>query len=582
MKKFFTTTFACVLGVMIAIVLLSILSVVALTGMVATTETEYVAQPHTILKLDLGTVTERSQEDVMGLLMGNQEKSDGLDNILKAIATAKTSHHIDGIYIDAHGMNMGIATLDRIHRALIDFKESGKFVYAYADTYSQREYLLSAAADSVMLNPVGAVDFRGLAGQVMFWKGLYDKLGIEMQILKVGTYKSAVEPYVNTRMSDANREQTIAYMTPIWNHLLEQLSKDRNLSVEQLNNLADTLLITVEAKELVNRGLIDSLLYRPQMEQFLKDKVGIDTDDDLIFASANEVASMKQPKNKAKDEIAIVYAEGGIDLGETNGVNTAELVEDLTKIQKDKKIKAVVLRVNSPGGSAYGSEQVWAAIEAIKAAGKPVVVSMGDVAASGGYYISCNADRIFANPTTLTGSIGIYGMIPNVEGLVTDKLGITFDGVQTNRYGNFGSFNRAMTPDEHRQMQQYIERGYELFTTHCAEGRGMSLDAIKKIAEGRVWDGQTALKIGLVDELGDLDDAIAWVAQKAGLEQYKTSFYPQQKTAVEQLFEELNKNVQARIAAAYLGEKSYKYLQTLEQCKNLDPLQCRMEEIELY
>ncbi|AHF12023.1 signal peptidase [Barnesiella viscericola DSM 18177] len=581
MKKFFTTTFACVLGVMIAIVLLSILSVVALTGMVATTETEYVAQPHTILKLDLGTVTERSQEDVMGLLMGNQEKSDGLDNILKAIATAKTSRHIDGIYIDAHGMNMGIATLDRIHRALIDFKESGKFVYAYADTYSQREYLLSAAADSVMLNPVGAVDFRGLAGQVMFWKGLYDKLGIEMQILKVGTYKSAVEPYVNTRMSDANREQTIAYMTPIWNHLLEQLSKDRNLSVEQLNNLADTLLITVEAKELVNRGLIDSLLYRPQMEQFLKDKVGIDSDDDLIFASANEVASMKQPKNKAKDEIAIVYAEGGIDLGETNGVNTAELVEDLTKIQKDKKIKAVVLRVNSPGGSAYGSEQVWAAIEAIKAAGKPVVVSMGDVAASGGYYISCNADRIFANPTTLTGSIGIYGMIPNFEGLVTDKLGITFDGVQTNRYGNFGSFNRAMTPDEHRQMQQYIERGYELFTTRCAEGRGMSLDAIKKIAEGRVWDGQTALKIGLVDELGDLDDAIAWVAQKAGLEQYKTSSYPQQKTAVEQLFEELNKNVQARIAAVYLGE-SYKYLQTLEQCKNLDPLQCRMEEIELY
>lgn len=581
MKKFFTTTFACVLGVMIAIVLLSILSVVALTGMVATTETEYVAQPHTILKLDLGTVTERSQEDVMGLLMGNQEKSDGLDNILKAIATAKTNRHIDGIYIDAHGMNMGIATLDRIHRALIDFKESGKFVYAYADTYSQREYLLSAAADSVMLNPVGAVDFRGLAGQVMFWKGLYDKLGIEMQILKVGTYKSAVEPYVNTRMSDANREQTIAYMTPIWNHLLEQLSKDRNLSVEQLNNLADTLLITVEAKELVNRGLIDSLLYRPQMEQFLKDKVGIDSDDDLIFASANEVASMKQPKNKAKDEIAIVYAEGGIDLGETNGVNTAELVEDLTKIQKDKKIKAVVLRVNSPGGSAYGSEQVWAAIEAIKAAGKPVVVSMGDVAASGGYYISCNADRIFANPTTLTGSIGIYGMIPNFEGLVTDKLGITFDGVQTNRYGNFGSFNRAMTPDEHRQMQQYIERGYELFTTRCAEGRGMSLDAIKKIAEGRVWDGQTALKIGLVDELGDLDDAIAWVAQKAGLEQYKTSSYPQQKTAMEQLLEELNKNVQSRIAAAYLGE-SYKYLQTLEQCKNLDPLQCRMEEIELY
>lgn len=581
MKKFFTTTFACVLGVLIAGFLLSILSVFALTGMVVTTETTYTPSPNTILKLDLGTVTERSQEDVMGFLLGNQEKSDGLDNIVKAIETAKTNKNIAGIYIDASGMNMGIATLDRIHRALVDFKESGKFIYSYADTYSQREYLLSAAADSVVLNPVGAIDFRGLAGQITFVKGLYDKLGIEMQVLKVGTYKSAVEPYINTQMSDANREQTMAYMTPIWNHLLEQLSKDRNIPVEQLNHLADTLLTTVDAKVLVAKGLVDTLMYRPQMDEFLKAKAGIDPDDDLTFASANEVASIKQPKNKAKDEIAIVYAEGGIDMGEPNGVNTAALVEDLTDISKDENIKAVVLRVNSPGGSAYGSEQVWAAIEAIKAAGKPVVVSMGDLAASGGYYISCNADRIFANPTTLTGSIGIYGMIPNLEGLLTGKLGLTFDGVQTNKYGNFGSFNRPMTPDERQQMQQYIERGYELFTKRCAEGRGMSIDEIKKIAEGRVWDGQTALKIGLVDELGDLDAAIDWAAQKANLEKYKTSAYPKQKTAMEQLLDELNSNVRARIAASYLGE-NYKYLKALEQCKNIDPIQYRMEDIELY
>lgn len=581
MKKFFTTTFACVLGVLIAGILLMFLSIAALTSMVATTETTYTPQPHTILKLDLGSVTERSQEDIMGLLLGNQQKSDGLDNILKAIETAKENKNIDGIYIDAGGLNVGIATLDRIHRALVDFKESGKFVYAYADTYSQREYLLSAAADSVMLNPVGAIDFRGLASQVMFLKGLYDKLGIEMQVLKVGTYKSAVEPYINTQMSDANREQTMAYMTPIWNHLLENLSKDRNLTVEQLNNLADTLLITVDAKTLVAKGLVDTLMYRPQMDSFLKNKVGIDADDDLIFASANEVASIKQKKNKAKDEIAIVYAEGGIDLDPTTGIHSDELVEELTKIQKDENIKAVVLRVNSPGGSAYGSEQIWAAIEEIKAAGKPVVVSMGDLAASGGYYISCNADRIFANPTTLTGSIGIYGMIPNFGGLVTGKLGVTFDGVQTNRYGNFGAFNRAMTPDERNQMQRYIERGYELFTSRCAEGRGMSLEAIKKIAEGRVWDGQTALKIGLVDELGDLDAAIAWAAQKANLDKYKTNAYPAQKTAMEQLLSELNTNVRTRIAASYLGE-NYKYIQALEQCKNIDPIQYRMEDIELY
>ena len=581
MKKFFITTFACVLGVLIAGLLLSIVSFFALTGMVITTETTYTPIPNTILKLDLGLVTERSQEDVMSYLMGSPEKSDGLDNIIRAIETAKDNKNIVGIYIDASGMSAGIATLDRIHRALIDFKESGKFVYAYADDYTQREYLLSAAADSVMLNPVGAIDFRGMAGQITFLKGLYDKLGIEMQVLKVGTYKSAVEPYINTRMSDANREQTLAYMTPIWNHLLEQLSEDRGLTVEQLNDLADTLLMTVDAKELVDKGLVDSLMYRPQMNDFLKTRAGIDPDDDLIFASANEVASIKQAKNKAKDEIAIVYAEGGIDMGESNGVNTAELVKDLTRIQKNKNIKAVVLRVNSPGGSAYGSEQVWAAIEAIKAAGKPVVVSMGDVAASGGYYISCNADRIFANPTTLTGSIGIYGMIPNLEGLLSDKLGLTFDGVQTNKYGNFGSFNRSMTPDERRQMQQYIERGYELFTSRCAEGRHMSLDEIKKIAEGRVWDGQTALEIGLVDELGDLDAAIDWAAQKANLEKYKTSSYPKQKSAMDQLLEGFNTHVRARIAASYLGE-SYKYLEALEQCKNIDPIQYRMEDIELY
>ena len=328
MKKFFTTTFACVLGVLIAGILLMFLSIAALTGMVATTETTYTPQPHTILKLDLGSVTERSQEDIMGLLLGNQQKSNGLDNILKAIETAKENKNIDGIYIDAGGLNVGIATLDRIHRALVDFKESGKFVYAYADTYSQREYLLSAAADSVMLNPVGAIDFRGLASQVMFLKGLYDKLGIEMQVLKVGTYKSAVEPYINTQMSDANREQTMAYMTPIWNHLLENLSKDRNLTVEQLNNLADTLLITVDAKTLVAKGLVDTLMYRPQMDSFLKNKVGIDADDDLIFASANEVASIKQKKNKAKDEIAIVYAEGGIDPPAPKGAGSGDACQD--------------------------------------------------------------------------------------------------------------------------------------------------------------------------------------------------------------------------------------------------------------
>ncbi len=581
MKKFFITTFACVLGVMIAGILLGILSVVALTGIAVSTETQYVAKPKTILKLDLTTVTERSQEDVMNLIMGEGEKTDGLDKILQAIQVAKENKNIAGIYIESNGLNAGIATIDRIHRELKAFKECGKFIYAYGDNYTQGEYLLSAVADSVILNPVGSVDFRGLAGEVTFLKGLYDKLGVEMQILKVGTYKSAVEPYMSTQMSEANREQTQAYMAPIWNHLLAQLSEDRNIPAERLNQLADTLLITVDAKELVGFRLIDALLYRPQMESLLKAKANIDSDKELNFASPDEVASMKSPKTDSDHKIAIVYAEGGIDMGDGTGVNTAKLVEDLTLIENNNDIVAVVLRVNSPGGSAYGSEQVWAAIEGIKATGKPVVVSMGDLAASGGYYISCNANRIFAEPTTLTGSIGIYGMIPNLEGLLTDKLGLTFDGVKTNKYGNFPTFNRAMTPDERRQMQLYIERGYELFTTRCAEGRGMSLDAIKKIAEGRVWDGTTALQIGLVDELGDMNDALEWVVQEIGIDSYSIEEYPKPLSTFERLMEQLGGEVRTRIAASYLGE-DFKYIQAIKQCRQIDPIQYRMEDITLY
>ena len=574
MKKFFTTTFACVLGVMIAGILLTLLSIAALTGMAVSTETEYTAKPNTIMKLDLGIVTDRSQEDFMSVLFGNQQKTDGLDNIIKAIKTAKTNPNIAGIYIDANGSSLGVATLDRIHRALKDFKESDKFIYAYADDYTQREYLLSAVADSVVLNPVGAIDFRGLASQIMFVKGLYDKLGIEVQVLKVGTYKSAVEPYINTQMSEANREQTMAYMTPIWNHLLEQLSQDRDISVDQLNNLADTLLVTVDAKELIAKGLVDTLMYRPQMNEFLKAKVGIDKDDDLIFASINEVASIKQAQNKAKDEIAIVYAEGGIDMGETNGVNTAKLVEDLTKIQNDKNVKAVVLRVNSPGGSAFASEQIWHAVKELKAK-KPVIVSMGDYAASGGYYISCAADSIIAEPTTLTGSIGIFGMIPNVKGL-TEKIGLTYDVVKTNQFSDFGNLMRPVNSDERALLQMMIGQGYDLFVSRCAEGRHMSKDKIEKIAEGRVWTGEMAKKIGLVDELGGIGKALEIAAQKADLKGYTIISYPAKKDILSTLLDVQPGNyVESQVLKSQLGDY-YKDFSLLKNIKERAMIQARV------
>ena len=574
MKKFFTTTFACVLGVMIAGILLTLLSIAALTGMAVSTETEYTAKPNTIMKLDLGIVTDRSQEDFMSVLFGNQQKTDGLDNIIKAIKTAKTNPNIAGIYIDANGSSLGVATLDRIHRALKDFKESDKFIYAYADDYTQREYLLSAVADSVVLNPVGAIDFRGLASQIMFVKGLYDKLGIEVQVLKVGTYKSAVEPYINTQMSEANREQTMAYMTPIWNHLLEQLSQDRDISVDQLNNLADTLLVTVDAKELIAKGLVDTLMYRPQMNEFLKAKVGIDKDDDLIFASINEVASIKQAPNKAKDEIAIVYAEGGIDMGETNGVNTAKLVEDLTKIQNDKNVKAVVLRVNSPGGSAFASEQIWHAVKELKAK-KPVIVSMGDYAASGGYYISCVADTIVAEPTTLTGSIGIFGMIPNVKGL-TEKIGLTYDVVKTNKYSDFGNIMRPFNEGEKSLLQMMITQGYDTFVGRCAEGRHMTKEAIEKIAEGRVWTGETAKELGLVDELGGIDKALDIAVAKAGIEGYTVVSYPAKQDFLSSLLDTKPTNyVESQLLKSKLGEY-YQQFGLLKNLKEQSMIQARI------
>ena len=533
MKKFFITTFACVLGVFIAGLLLTLLSVAALTGMVATTETEYTAKPNTILKLDLGVVSDRSQEDYMGLLLGTQQKTDGLDNILKAIETAKQNKNIAGIYIDANGMAMGMATLDRIHRALEDFKESGKFVYAYADNYSQREYLLSAAADSVMLNPVGAIDFRGLAGQVTFMKGLYDKLGIEMQVLKVGTYKSAVEPYIATQMSDANREQTQAFANSIWNQMVADVSASREIPADSLNALADRNMDLQPTGTYIAAGLADTLMYQDEMLAYLKQLTDTDEDDALNKLYLNDMVNVQRnvPKDKSGNVLAVYYATGAIgssELPTDEGINPGKVTKDLRKLREDESVKAVVLRVNSPGGSAFGSEEIWREVTLLKEK-KPVIVSMGDYAASGGYYISCAADWIVAQPTTLTGSIGIFGRIPNAEKLLNDKLGIHFDGVKTNKLADLGDMTRPFNEEEKALMQNMINHGYELFTQRCADGRKMPIDELKKIAEGRVWTGEMAKDLKLVDELGGIDRAIAVAAERAEIEDYTVMSYPKQE-----------------------------------------------------
>ena len=581
MKKFFITTFACVLGVFIAGLLLTLLSVAALTGMVATTETEYTAKPNTILKLDLGVVSDRSQEDYMGLLLGTQQKTDGLDNILKAIETAKQNKNIAGIYIDANGMAMGMATLDRIHRALDDFKESGKFVYAYADNYSQREYLLSAAADSVILNPVGAIDFRGLAGQVTFMKGLYDKLGIEMQVLKVGTYKSAVEPFTSTEMSDANREQINAYLASIWKEVVGEVGESRNLTSGQLNTLADKMLAFYPAEESVSSKLIDSLAYKNDMRDYLKRMVGVDEDDDLNVLGLSDMAGVKRnvPKDKSGNIIAVYYAYGEIDgatsmTGGEEGINSEKVIKDLRKLQEDEDVKAVVLRVNSPGGSAYGSEQIWYAVSQLKKE-KPVIVSMGDYAASGGYYISCCADTIVAEPTTLTGSIGIFGMAFNAAKLV-DKIGLDFDVVKTNQYADFGATPRGMNEGEMALLQMNVERGYDLFLTRCSDGRGIAKDEMDKIAQGRVWTGATAKELGLVDVLGGLDTAIEIAVEKAGVDAYTLVSKPNKQSFLESLLScSPGSYVKASLLEGELGDV-YKQLHILQGMDGQNRIQARM------
>lgn len=582
MKKFFITMFACVFGVLIAGFIFFTGLMISLAGIsLSSSSSTYTAKPNTILHLDLsGSLTERSEEDYKNIVFGSQTNTIGLDDVQKAIRIAKDDANISGIYIETDGLSAGIASLGEIRKALIDFKESGKFIYAYSDNMMQSEYYLASVADSVILNPVGSLLLCGLSSEHIFYTKVLEKAGIEMQIFKVGTYKSAVEPFIATEMSRANREQTRIYIESIWNDMVNSIAESRHLSAEQVNEYANTMMLTTEAEKLVGYGLIDALMYRPQMEAFLKMRLGIDENKSLAMASVKEVISIPQVEKKAKDQIAIVYAVGEIDGSDGSGVNTQKLVEDLVKIAQDKEIKAVVLRVNSPGGSAFGSEQVWAAVEEIKAKGKKVVVSMGDLAASGGYYISCNADRIFAEPTTLTGSIGIFGMIPCAEELLTDKIGLRFDNVKTNKFSQVVSLNRKMTAEEKANFQAYVNRGYELFVSRCAEGRGMTTEAIKKIAEGRVWDGRTAQTIGLVDELGGMDAALAWVADASEIENYSTVVYPKQKELFERIMEELNGNMEARFMKSYLGN-DYKYYRTIRAVRDMDPIQCRMEEFEL-
>ncbi|NDV84442.1 signal peptide peptidase SppA [Bacteroides sp. 51] len=582
MKDFLKFTGATVVGIVLSSVVMFLISIMVLVGMLSSADTETIVKKNSVMMLDLnGTLSERSQENPWDKLLGSDNTVYGLDDILASIKKAKEHDDIKGIYIQASSLGASFASLQEIREALADFKESGKFVYAYGDSYAQGLYYLSSVADKVMLNPKGAVEWKGLAAQPMFFKGLLEKIGVEMQIFKVGTYKSAVEPFINTEMSPENREQMKEYVNSVWNSVVSEVSASRKLSAESLNELADQMLLFSPAEKSVEAGLVDTLIYHNDIRDYIKTQIGIDEDKNLSVLDLKDMINVKKnvPKDKSGNIVAVYYAFGSITSSEASmsdgeGIASDKVIKDLRKLQKDENVKAVVLRVNSGGGSAYASEQIWYAVEELKKE-KPVVVSMGDYAASGGYYISCGADWIVADPTTLTGSIGIFGMIPNVEGL-TNKLGLNFDIVKTNKFSDLGVIGRAMNNDEKALIQMSINEGYDLFITRCAEGRNMTKEAIDKVGQGRVWTGEKALELGLIDELGGIDRALEVAIERANIEGYTVVSYPEKENILTSILNDKPTNyIETKLLKNNLGNY-YKEFNLLKNLENADYMQARV------
>jgi signal peptide peptidase sppA, 67K type len=568
-------TLATVTGIILSSIVLFIIGMVTLFGIVSTSDTETVVKKNSVMMLDLnGTLVERTQESPLGILselFSDDSNTYGLDDILSSIKKAKENENIKGIYLQASMLGTSYTSLQEIRNALLDFKESGKFIIAYGDSYTQGLYYLSSVADKVLLNPKGMIEWRGIASAPLFYKDLLQKLGIEMQIFKVGTYKSAVEPFTSTEMSPANREQVTAFIHSIWGQVTEGVSASRSLPVDSLNAYADRMLMFYPAEESVQCGLADTLIYRNDVRNYLKQWVDLKEDDRLPVLGLNDMINVKKnmPKDKSGNIVAVYYASGEItdysgSSASEEGIVGTKVIRDLRKLKDNDDVKAVVLRVNSPGGSAFASEQIWHAVKELKTK-KPVIVSMGDYAASGGYYISCVADTIVAEPTTLTGSIGIFGMIPNAKEL-SEKIGLTYDVVKTNKFADFGNIMRPFNEDEKTLMQMMITQGYDTFVSRCAEGRNITKEAIEKVAEGRVWTGEAAKKLGLVDELGGIDTALEIAVKKAGIEGYTVVSYPAKQDFLSSLLDTKPTNyVEAQILKSKLGE----YYQQFGMLKNL-------------
>lgn len=588
MKQFFKYVLATIVGIVISSIVIFLMFMGVISAIVASSDKEVKVEENSILFVDLKQeIVDRASDDpFQGFNFTSFEPNSpiGLNQILKAIDKAKVDPKIKGILLELDAVNTGAATTEEIRNALLDFKSSGKFILAYSNTYSQKAYYLASVADSIFLNPEGMVEWLGLRSEIMFFKKALEKLGVEPQILRHGKFKSAVEPFMLDKMSPENREQTLTYISSIWNHWVAGISESRGIPAESLNRMANKME-TYNAKTAYQNKLVDSLIYKDELLTMLKAKLGVSEKKDINsitlkkYFKAPEVTKRKF----SKDKIAVIYAAGEIGMGEggNDNIGSEGLSRTIRKARRDSSIKAIVFRINSPGGSALASEVIWREVD-LAAKVKPVVVSMGDVAASGGYYIAAPATTIMANPTTITGSIGVFGLFFNLQKALDNKLGINVDVVKTNEHADFFSVFRPMTAEEKAVGQLYIEQTYQTFIGHVSAGRGLTVEQVDAIGQGRVWSGVNAKDIKLIDEFGGLNDAIKLAAEKAGLESYRLVELPKQKKFIEQLMEEMSAEAKAWILKDELGS-SYKAFSRIKSMINNQGVQARLPyDIELY
>ena len=587
--RFSKVVLAAFLGTLIALVINFFIKVGVVSSMISNlsknTETSTTVKPNSVLymKLDYAIPDRTSDNPFGGINFSTMESQDmtGMNEILRNIEYAKTDPNIKGIYLELSSIPTSTATLQEIRDKFIEFKESGKFIVAYGESYSQSAYYMATVADKIILNPEGMLDLHGMSSQIMFYKHLLDKLDVEMQIVRGpnNKFKSAVEPYFLDKMSEANREQMEKLLGTVWGQILTGISQSRNISVEQLNQIADNLETMFNAEKALEYGLVDNLYYKDQVLDELKGLTGSNKSINAI-TNANYAKSYDL-KNKSKNEVAVIYASGQIFDGkgdEEANIYSENLSKTIRKSREDENVKAVVLRVNSPGGSAVASAIIGRELDLTKEV-KPVIVSMGNYAASGGYWISAKGDYIFADPTTLTGSIGVFGTFPNAQGFLNNKIGLTFDVAKTNENADFGNFTQPLTEFQYAKLQEMVVKTYDDFTKRVAEGRGLRQTYVDSIGQGRVWAGADALGLGLVDQLGDMEDAIAYAVQKANLgNDYKVTEWPKQKDFFERLMESMNNSGSDQLDAAMRSKLGgyYDYLQGLENLQKNTGIQARM------